>query len=78
MYKNREKSIILFLTSQTLSLFGSMLVRYAITWYIALQTQSGEEKLARANAINGSLQSLVTLVSERVCCCYPEPFHAGQ
>ncbi|TNJ60183.1 MFS transporter [Paenibacillus hemerocallicola] len=160
MYKNREKTIILFLTSQTLSLFGSMLVQYAITWYIALQTQSGvmmtlsiicgflpvflvtpfagvwadrynrkkliilsdcltalatlllavlfylgydaiwllfaasairalgtgvqaptvraflpqlvpEEKLAKVNAINGSLQSLVMLVSERVCLLLP-------
>lgn len=31
----------LFLSSQTISLFGSMLVQYAITWYITLKTQSG-------------------------------------
>lgn len=36
-----KKNSILFLTSQTISLFGSMLVQYAITWYITLTTQSG-------------------------------------
>jgi DHA3 family macrolide efflux protein-like MFS transporter len=36
-----KKNVILFLASQTISLFGSMLVQYAITWYITLQTQSG-------------------------------------
>ena len=39
--KNWEKNIILFLTSQNISLFGSMLVQYAISWYIILKTQSG-------------------------------------
>lgn len=38
---NWEKNITLFLTGQTISLFGSMLVQYAITWYITLKTQSG-------------------------------------
>lgn len=41
MNKNWKKNVILFLASQTISLFGSMLVQYAITWYITLQTQSG-------------------------------------
>ena len=36
-----KKNIILFLTSQTISLFGSSLVQYAILWYITLETQSG-------------------------------------
>jgi MFS transporter, DHA3 family, macrolide efflux protein len=36
-----KKNSILFLTSQTLSLFGSSLVQYAIMWYITLNTQSG-------------------------------------
>ncbi len=36
-----RKKIILFLTSQTISLFGSSLVQYAIMWYITLNTQSG-------------------------------------
>ncbi|MEQ8200458.1 MAG: MFS transporter [Syntrophomonadaceae bacterium] len=36
-----KKHIILFLLSQTISLFGSSLVQYAILWYITLQTKSG-------------------------------------
>lgn len=36
-----KKNIFLFLLSQTLSLFGSSLVQYAITWYITLNTKSG-------------------------------------
>lgn len=39
--ENWKKNTILFLSSQTVSLFGSMLVQYAITWYITLETQSG-------------------------------------
>ncbi|MDF2672994.1 MAG: Major Facilitator Superfamily transporter [Clostridiales bacterium] len=41
MNKNWKKNIILFMASQTISLFGSMLVQYAITWHITLKTQSG-------------------------------------
>lgn len=40
-YKSWKKNIILFLVSQTLSLFGSSLVQYAIMWHITLKTQSG-------------------------------------
>ncbi|MGX6443719.1 MFS transporter [Neobacillus sp. K501] len=36
-----KRNIILFLGSQTISLFGSALVQYAIMWYITLNTQSG-------------------------------------
>ncbi len=36
-----KKNTVLFLSSQAVSLFGSMLVQYAITWYITLKTQSG-------------------------------------
>lgn len=36
-----KKNIVLFLGSQTISLFGSSLVQYAIMWYITLKTQSG-------------------------------------
>ncbi|GBF33350.1 hypothetical protein DCCM_2449 [Desulfocucumis palustris] len=39
--KNWKKNIILFLASQNISFFGSMLVQCAITWYITLKTQSG-------------------------------------
>ena len=34
-------TILLFLASQNISLFGSSIVQYAITWYITLTTQSG-------------------------------------
>ena len=36
-----KKKIIIFLSSQTFSLFGSSLVSYAIMWHITLSTQSG-------------------------------------
>ncbi|HYF90648.1 MAG TPA: MFS transporter [Symbiobacteriaceae bacterium] len=36
-----KKKIILFLGSQAISLFGSMLVQYAIFWHITMSTQSG-------------------------------------
>ena len=36
-----KRDSALFLGSQTISLFGSMLVQYAISWYITLKTQSG-------------------------------------
>lgn len=38
---NWERNIVLFLISQTVSLFGTMLVQYAIMWHITLTTQSG-------------------------------------
>ena len=38
---NWKRNIILFLTSQTISLLGSSLVQYAIIWYITMSTQSG-------------------------------------
>lgn len=36
-----KRNIILFIMSQTISLFGSSLVQYAIMWYVTLNTQSG-------------------------------------
>ena len=39
--ENWKKNIILFLSSQTISLFGSALVQYAIMWHITLTTESG-------------------------------------
>lgn len=39
--KQWVKDTALFLSSQTLSLFGSSLVQYAILWYITLSTKSG-------------------------------------
>lgn len=38
---NWQKQISMFLTAQTISLFGSSLVQYAIIWYITLTTLSG-------------------------------------
>jgi DHA3 family macrolide efflux protein-like MFS transporter len=36
-----KKKILLFLSSQTISMFGSSIVQYAIMWHITLRTQSG-------------------------------------
>lgn len=41
MNDNWKKNIILFLSSQTISLFGTSLVQYAIMWYVTLTTESG-------------------------------------
>ncbi len=38
---NWKNKAALFLASQTVSMFGSSLVQYAITWYITLTTKSG-------------------------------------
>jgi len=40
-YMNWKRNISIFLASQTISLFGSSIVQYAIMWYITLTTQSG-------------------------------------
>ena len=40
-HENWLKNIILFLSSQTVSLFGSSLVQYAMMWYVTLTTESG-------------------------------------
>lgn len=39
--QNWKRNITLFLASQTVTLFGSSLVQYAIMWHITLTTQSG-------------------------------------
>ena len=41
MEKNWKKNTVLFIAGQALSLFGSMIVQYAILWHITLETQSG-------------------------------------
>lgn len=41
MNANWKKTAFLFVSSQTLSLFGTMLVQYAILWYITLEAKSG-------------------------------------
>lgn len=39
--KNWKRNTTIFIASQMISLIGSALVQYAITWYITLETQSG-------------------------------------
>lgn len=39
--ENWLKNIFLFLSSQTISMFGSSLVQYAMLWHITLMTESG-------------------------------------
>jgi len=41
MERNWKKNITLFIGSQVVSLFGSMLVQYAIMWHITLTAKSG-------------------------------------
>ena len=41
MQEKWKRDASLFISSQTISMFGSMLVQYAISWYITLETQSG-------------------------------------
>lgn len=40
--QNWKSNILRFLTAQTISLFGSSLVQYAIIWHITLSTSSGK------------------------------------
>src|SRR5512143_1787710 len=41
MPEGRQKKIMLIISSKKISLFGSSLVQYAITWYVVLTTKSG-------------------------------------
>lgn len=41
MLKNWKRNTFIFMGSQLISLFGSALVQYAITWHITLETGSG-------------------------------------
>lgn len=41
MKQNWKKNVALFITGQSISMFGSSLAQYAITWYITLSTKSG-------------------------------------
>jgi len=36
-----KRNVALFLSGQTVSLFGSMLVQYAVMWYVTFETKSG-------------------------------------
>ena len=35
------KKVVIFLTGQTITTFGSFLVQYAIMWHLTLSTKSG-------------------------------------
>lgn len=54
---NWKHSIARFLTAQTISLFGSSLVQYAIVWYITLTTSSG--KMLTISTMCGFLPQIV-------------------
>ena len=41
MQVNWKRNFALFISGQGLTLFGSMLVHYAVMWHITLRTQSG-------------------------------------
>jgi uncharacterized membrane protein len=41
METNWKKNTALFIIGQTITLFGSSVVQYAILWHITLKTQSG-------------------------------------
>ena len=41
VFEHWKKNTVLFITGQSLTLFGSMVVQYAIMWHIMLTTQSG-------------------------------------
>jgi DHA3 family macrolide efflux protein-like MFS transporter len=36
-----KRNVALFLSGQTISLFGSMIVQYAVMWYVTFETRSG-------------------------------------
>ena len=40
-HKGWQRTVALFLTGQAITLFGTMITGYAISWYVTLQTQSG-------------------------------------
>lgn len=54
---NWKSSISRFLTAQTISLFGSSIVQYAIVWYITLSTSSG--KMLTISTLCGFLPQIV-------------------
>ena len=60
MYENWKIQTGKFLTAQTISLFGSVLVQYAMVWYLTLHTGSG--KVLTFSTICGFLpQVLISL-----------------
>lgn len=62
MYENWKIQVGKFLTAQTISLFGSALVQYAMVWYLTLDTGSG--KVLTLSTICGFLpQVLISLLA---------------
>lgn len=57
MADNWKRNVTLFLASQAVSLFGSLLVQYAITWHITLRTQSGA--MMTLSVLTGFLPMLI-------------------
>ncbi|MDO7881535.1 MFS transporter [Salinibacterium soli] len=55
-----KRDVALFLSGQTVSLFGSMLVQYAVMWHITLETKSGVA-LALAAVFGFLPQALVSI-----------------
>jgi DHA3 family macrolide efflux protein-like MFS transporter len=55
-----RSNVTLFLTGQTVSLFGSMVVQYAVMWYVTLETGSGLALAAYALAAFGP-QGIVSI-----------------
>lgn len=41
VFQHWKRNVAFFLTGQTVSLFGSMIVQYAVMWYVTFLTQSG-------------------------------------
>ena len=55
-----KRDISIFLSGQTVSMFGSMLVQYAIMWHLTLETKSGV--VLMASAVFGMLpQAIVSI-----------------
>ncbi len=55
-----KRDISIFLSGQTISMFGSMLVQYAIMWHLTLETKSGV--VLMASAVFGMLpQAIVSI-----------------
>ena len=60
-----KRDISVFLSGQTVSMFGSMLVQYAIMWHLTLETKSGV--VLMASAVFGMLpQAVVSIFGDSV------------
>lgn len=62
IYTNWKKKTTLFFISQAVTLFGSMLVQFAIVWYVTLKTSSGAW-VAALTVCSFLPQTLISFVS---------------